>query len=138
MVVRHTLGRALLAQGRAAEAETHLREILAIRLRKWEPGTPETLHARETLARSLLEQEKVDEAVTVIDAARRDARQPDDSHPVMRLRYCAAYALLLQGRVDEAGALLTSLLADQRRVLGESHPEVRLTQTLLDRIRKDL
>ncbi|MFG2130712.1 alpha/beta fold hydrolase [Streptomyces sp. NPDC048751] len=131
MVVRHTLGRALLAQGRAAEAEAHMRAILAIRLRNWAPGTPETLHARDTLARTLLLQEKVEEAVAVIDAARRDALQPEDSHPVMRLRYCAAEALLLQGRVEDADIALSSLLADQRRVLGDSHPEARLTQDLL-------
>ncbi|MEU7381234.1 alpha/beta fold hydrolase [Streptomyces sp. NPDC042207] len=138
MVVRHTLARAILAQRRAFEAEPHLREILAIRLREWLPGTPETLHVRETLASCLLEQEKVEEAVLLIDEARRDAEQPENSHPVMRLRYCGAYALLLQGRVPEATEALTSLLADQRQVLGDAHPEVRLTRDLLGRVHKSL
>ncbi|MDF3300736.1 alpha/beta hydrolase [Streptomyces tropicalis] len=140
MVVRHTLARAILSQGRAADAEGHLRRILAVRLRlrRWPAATPETLHVRETLARSLLEQEKVSEAVALIEEARQDAAQPDDSHPVMRLRYCGAYAHLLQGQVELATGALGALLDDQSRVLGASHPEARLTQDLLERVRNSL
>ncbi|WP_369171151.1 alpha/beta fold hydrolase [Streptomyces sp. R28] len=138
MVVRHTHARALLAQGNLTEAEAHLREILAIRLRNWSRGTPETLHVRESLGRTLLEREKVDEALAMIDSGMRDARQSSDSHAVMRLRYVRAQALLMRGRVEEASAALKSLLKDQRRVLGNTHREVRLTKDLLDRMDQDL
>lgn len=138
MVVRHTHARALLAQGNLTEAEAHLREILAIRLRTWARGTPETLHVRESLGRTLLEREKVDEALAMIDSGMRDARQAPDSHAVMRLRYVRAQALLMRGRVEEASTALKSLLADQRRVLGDAHREVRLTKDLLARMDQDL
>ncbi|MFC8239961.1 alpha/beta hydrolase [Streptomyces chartreusis] len=138
MVVRHTHGRALLALGELTKAEAHLREILEIRLEKWAPGTPETLHVRETLGRTLLGQEKVDEALAMIDSGLRDARQPLDSHPVMRLRYVRAQALLMRDQVEEATDALNSLLADQRRVLDDAHREVRLTKDLLNRMDHDL
>lgn len=138
MVVRHTLGRALYAQKQLAEAEEHMREILEIRLRKWAHGTPETLHARETLAYILMKRQKAAEAIAVIEEALRDAAQPDDSHPVLRLRYCHAMALLLQGRVEQADDGLTRLLADQERVLGPAHPEVTLTKNLLRDIHENL
>ncbi|MFG2552205.1 alpha/beta fold hydrolase [Streptomyces sp. NPDC048581] len=138
MVVRHTHARALLALDSLAEAETHLREILEIRLRKWAPGTPETLHVRESLGCALLEQLKVDEAFAMIDSGLRDARQSLDSHPVMRLRYVRGKALLMRGQVEEATTALNSLLADQVRVLGEAHREVRLTRYLLNRMDENL
>lgn len=138
MVVRHTLARALLTQGALTEAEAHLREILEIRLRNWAPGTPETLHVRESLGGTLLRQEKAEEALAVIESGLRDARQPLDSHPVMRLRYVRAQALLMLDQVEKATEALTSLLADQRRVLDDAHREVRLTRDMLNRMDKDL
>lgn len=138
LVVRHTLARAIRLQGRTEDAENHLREILAIRLRRWPSGTPETLHVRETLAYALMEQEKVDEAVSVIDAGLRDAAQPADAHPVMRLRYCRAHASLLKGQIEEAKRSLIELLADQMRVLGDNHKEVQMTRDRLAQVNEAL
>ncbi|MER5210243.1 alpha/beta fold hydrolase [Streptomyces sp. NPDC002838] len=138
LVVWHSLARTVMLQGRVTEAETDLREILRVRLATGEPSTPETLHVRETLARCLLEQERDEDAEREIRGALECAERSVDSHPVLRLRYQLGLALLMQLRVSETVELLTALLGDQRIVLGEDHPEVRLTSDLLNKTLKDL
>ncbi|MGW3935285.1 alpha/beta hydrolase [Streptomyces sp. NBC_00258] len=138
LVVWHSLARAVMLQGRIREAGADLREILRIRLATGEPGTPETLHVRETLARCLREQERPVEAEREIRSALECAQRSADSHPALRLRYQLGIALLMQVRVPETLVLFRELLDDQRRVLGEGHPEVRLTSDLLNKTLKDL
>jgi tetratricopeptide (TPR) repeat protein len=141
MVVRHSLARAILYQGRYGEAEAKLREILEIRYREFPRATPETLFVRQTLATSMLEQKdkrKWREAEAELDGALSEMANRLDLPVVMLLRHCRALAVLQLGRVPEAADDLAKLLADRKRVLGDSHPETKRTGQLLVRARSIL
>jgi tetratricopeptide (TPR) repeat protein len=142
MVVRHSLARAILAQdGREREAEAMLRKILKIRYRKWPRTTPETMFVRQTLAMSMLEQNdqrKWQEAEAEISGALSEVADRMDLPVVMLLRHRRAVAILQLGRVPDAAADLARLLADQERVLGDSHPETERTRELLFQARRIL
>jgi hypothetical protein len=131
MVVRHSLARAILAQQRAPEAEAMLRDILKVRDRIWSAADPETLFARQTLARSLLEQGKVDDAESEIRDALHQAADRMEAPEAMSLRHTLVTVLQLKGLVADSVAELTALLADRRRVLGDTHPETERTRQQL-------
>jgi pimeloyl-ACP methyl ester carboxylesterase len=135
MVVRHSLCRAILALGRFGEAELMARDILKVRNEIWSSTTPETLFVRETLTRSLLEQDKWDEAETEVRAALATADRLD-SPRAMELRGNLVLVLFSQGRYRESFDEARSLIADQRRVLGESHPRIKRTAELLSKARE--
>jgi hypothetical protein len=137
MVVRHSLARAILAQGRTAEAESEIRDILRVRALHWSATNPETLFARQTLARALLEQGKIAGAEAEVRAALREAADRPDAPIVLTLRFTQTTVLLWQGRVPEAIADLTELLADRVRVLGASHPETLRTEQTLEQLRAE-
>lgn len=66
------------------------------------------------------------------------ATHPLDAHLVMRLRYCLAMVLLMQGSLEEAVDELTRLLADQSGVLGATPPETVVVQDLLKRVNREI
>ncbi|WP_189383069.1 alpha/beta hydrolase [Streptosporangium nondiastaticum] len=117
LVVRHSWTRVMLMLGRTSEAEEGARSILGIsRRRNWPPTTPETLFVRSTLALSLLEQERYEEAETEVRGALLDAAQPPDSELMMYLRGTLTTVLFGRGHAPEAVQELRYLLEDLRRV----------------------
>ncbi|MFI5836349.1 alpha/beta fold hydrolase [Micromonospora sp. NPDC051300] len=135
MIIRHTLARSVLLQGRAAEAETMLREILAIRLRHWAPEEPETLLVRHSLARSLFDLGRIDEARGQLRTALAGVRPDDAVRPeVLLLRWTLAQVLIEGNDVAAARAVLTDLLTDRERAIGEQHPDTVATRETLARL----
>ncbi|MFI6133071.1 alpha/beta fold hydrolase [Micromonospora sp. NPDC051141] len=135
MIIRHTLARAVRHQGRTAEAEEMLREILAIRLRHWEPEEPETLLVRHSLARCLFDLSRFDEAEQQLRAALTGLRADEMVRPeVLLLRWTLAQVLIARKDVVAARAVLTGLLEDRERVIGEQHPDTVATRETLARL----
>lgn len=131
MAVRHSLARAVLQLERFGEAEMMLRDILEVRLRRWSTTDPETLFVRKNLAVSLVQQGRADEAEAEIKGALVLVADRPRSREAMSLRATHATVLIARQRASEAVDGLTSLLADQRRALGESHPNVDRTRRQL-------
>ncbi|QXJ23809.1 tetratricopeptide repeat protein [Actinomadura graeca] len=128
-VVAHTLARAVLLRHHPEEAEQMLRCILRVRGHLWPMATPETLFVRRTLAQCMLaygDRKRAAEAeAEVRDALQRVPKQQQDAPVAMLLRQSLCSALLLQERISEVREIAEDLLADMRRVWGDSHPTTR-------------
>ncbi|MGR6321758.1 tetratricopeptide repeat protein [Micromonospora soli] len=135
MIIRHSLARAVLLQGRTKEAEDMLREILDIRLRQWAPLEPETLLVRLSLARCLFDLSRFDEAEEQLRAGLAGVGKEEAIRPeVFLLRWTLAQVLIAQNGVAEAREVLTRLLEDRERVLGETHPDTVATSETLEKL----
>ncbi|WP_433494124.1 alpha/beta fold hydrolase [Micromonospora sp. CA-248089] len=134
MIIRHTLARAIMHQDRTIEAEAMLREILAIRLRNWAPEEPETLLVRQSLARCLFVLSRFDEAAEQIRAALAGLRADELVRPEALLLRWTLAQVLIERDVAEARAVLTRLLEDRERVLGEHHADTIVTRETLARL----
>lgn len=135
MIIRHSLARAILSQDRTKEAEEMLREILTIRLRRWAPLEPETLLVRLSLHRCLYEQSRFDEARDQLEDALAAVREEETIRPeVFLLRWALAQVLIAQKDVPGAREVLSRLLDDRERVLGEEHPDTVDTRETLERL----
>ncbi|MCG5442807.1 tetratricopeptide repeat protein [Micromonospora sp. NIE79] len=136
MIVRHSLALAVLAQQRAPEAEEMLHAILEVRYRLWPLNQPETWQARHTLARCMQAQGRLAEAEAELRAtlATVEPRHADRSE-VLAIRSTLALVLLLEEQVDAAIEVYEQLLADRRRLLGDTHLDTLQVEHALRRLR---
>ncbi|MEV0004003.1 tetratricopeptide repeat protein [Micromonospora sp. NPDC050980] len=112
-----------------------LRRKLAIRLRHWAPEEPEILLVRHSLARCLFDLARFDEAEEQLRAALTGLRADELVRPeVLLLRWTLAQVLIARRDVDAARAVLTDLLDDRERVVGERHPDTIATRDTLARL----
>ncbi len=111
LTARHNIAHALLAQGKTAEAEAALRDLLPLAERVQGPEHPDTLATRHELARALLNQGKAAEA----EAAFRDLlplteRVQGQKHPhSLATRRQLTRATLEQGAAEQAREALSAL-----------------------------
>ncbi|MEV5207173.1 tetratricopeptide repeat protein [Micromonospora sp. NPDC053740] len=127
---------AVLAQQRAPEAEEMLHAILEVRYRLWPLNQPETWQARHTLARCMQAQGRLAEAEAELRAtlATVEPRHADRSE-VLAIRSTLALVLLLDEQVDAAIEVYERLLADCRRLLGDTHLDTLQVEHALRRLR---
>ena len=120
---RLNLADALHDQGRYAEAESELRDIIAIQERVLGPEHPDTLSSRNNLANALSSQGKYAEAEAehrAVLAIRERVLGPE--HPdTLSSRNNLANALYAQGKYAEAEEVHRAVLAIRERVLGPEH-----------------
>ena len=110
-------GSLLLQSGRNAEAEAVLRQALMMYQQVSTPGTVEVIQAQRDLAEALWKGERLAEAdslLRVASASVRRAGTPLQTEVSSEL----GYVLFLEGKYDDAVALLRPALAVQRRILG--------------------
>ncbi|MGC4866958.1 tetratricopeptide repeat protein [Micromonospora sp. DT53] len=136
MIVRHSLALAVLAQQRSPEAEEMLHAILEVRYRLWPLNQPETWQARHTLARCMQAQGRLAEAEAELRAtlATVEPRHADRSE-VLAIRSTLGLVLLLEEQVDTAIEVYEQLLADRRRLLGDTHLDTLQVEHALRRLR---
>lgn len=127
---------AVLAQQRAPEAEEMLHAILEVRYRLWPLNQPEAWQARHTLARCMQAQGRLAEAEAELRAtlATVEPRHADRSE-VLAIRSTLALVLLLDEQVDAAIEVYERLLADRRRLLGDTHLDTLQVEHALRRLR---
>ena len=120
---------ALQNQGKFAEAETLVRDTLAIQQRVLGDEEHLTLHTAGTLTVLLTNTDQdaaAEELGRHILAQAQRTLGPD--HPTsLHIAFTLATALCNQGQTAEAVALLTATLATQQRVLGPGHPATQNT-----------
>jgi tetratricopeptide (TPR) repeat protein len=125
LALRHERGRTALEQGRLAEAERELREVIAARERLLGAGHPDTLASRHKLARAIMEQHRWDVAEAELRgvlAGEEQVRGPE--HPdTLTIRHSLARAMLARGRAAEAERELRAVLDVRRSRSGDDHPE---------------
>jgi tetratricopeptide (TPR) repeat protein len=110
-------------QGRWAEAEAGLGEVLEAMRRVLGEEHPDTLTTRHDLAWSMGEQGRWAEAEAVCrEVLEARGRVLDAEHPdTLMTRHNLAWAMGEQGRWAEAEAVCRDVLGVRRRVLGEEH-----------------
>ncbi|WP_169815649.1 tetratricopeptide repeat protein [Nocardia inohanensis] len=144
LVVRRSLARALIYQGRADQALPQLREILAVSLAQWPPTRPETLWVRHTSTRCLLELEdyataerEARDALNLVASAENSTDSPVVRWS-MTMRRSLAMALLGQGRVDEAAEIVDTLRRQAGEQLDPSDALHERIMTLWENMRQPL
>lgn len=113
-------------QGRFEEAETDIRDSLAIRIGLYGPEHATVVDSREGLGLNFFDQGRYEEAVAELRAAldlrRRNHQGP---HPAYaETMNNLAWALMNLGEADEAEALFAESLVMKRQVYEETHPEI--------------
>jgi tetratricopeptide (TPR) repeat protein len=133
------LGVALAAQGKLDQAETILRQALAIHARLWgdhDLRVAKILHNLSGIAyyrddRAGSER-FIRRALTI-----REAALPDDDPDLAGSREAMALLLQKEGRTAEAEQLLEHLAASAEKVFGPDHPELARTLMNLGLARED-
>jgi len=130
LISRAIEAQAVLAQGRANEAEKTLRALIPEMERQFGPESPNTLTTRHELAHALLDQGKATEA----EAAFRDllplmerVHGPEHRN-TLSTRHELVRALLDQGKATEAEAAFRDLLSLRERVQGPEHKNTLATR----------
>ncbi|MEU8182473.1 tetratricopeptide repeat protein [Micromonospora sp. NPDC049047] len=136
MFMRHSLALAVLAQDRVPEAEAMMHTLLEVYYRRWPLNQPETWQARHTLARCMQAQGRLVEAEAELRATLATVEpRYADRNEVLAIRATLAVVLLLDGRVDPAIEAFDELLADRRRLLGDTHLDTLQIEHALRRLR---
>ncbi|MEH0932670.1 tetratricopeptide repeat protein [Micromonospora sp. CPCC 205558] len=137
MTARHSLARAIVYQGRYADAHAELAEILEIRLRHWAPDHFETLTVRHTLDLCRLREGEVEEALADLrELLSTDSAKRQVQHVAMiAARHTLAECLIATGASDEAEKVLSGVVKDRRRILGDDHADTVRAETDLRKLR---
>ena len=110
-------GSLLNQSGRTAEAEPTLRQALLMYQRVSASGAVEVIQAQRDLAEALWKLQRLPEADSLLRAAA--TRVPHGDTPIgTEVASELGYVLFLEGRYDDAVAMLRPALAAQRRILG--------------------
>ena len=136
MIARGCLADTLVRRGRAGEAETLYRELLADRCRVQGTDHLDTLTTRHDLAAAIGMQGRYGEAEQLYRGLLDDDyRLLGPGHrETLAARYNQARMIGLQGRYAEAEELGRGVLADQHRLLGDSDPDSLTTRQHLARV----
>jgi CRP-like cAMP-binding protein/tetratricopeptide (TPR) repeat protein len=136
MTARGCLADTLVRRGRAGEAESLYRELLADRCRVQGTDHLDTLTTRHDLAAAIGMQGRYGEAEELYRGLLDDDyRLLGPGHrETLAARYNQARMIGLQGRYAEAQELGRGVLADQQRLLGDSDPDSLTTRQHLARI----
>ncbi|MES1211528.1 MAG: tetratricopeptide repeat protein, partial [Acidobacteriota bacterium] len=130
----NSLGLALVAQGRAGEAELFLRRCLTLQERLWGDRDPRIAQVLHNLSGLAWQSDRIDEALQLQRRALaiREAALPESDPELTASREALALILFDQrGPTDaEAMRLLERVLATHEKVYGPDHPE--LAQTLFN------
>ena len=123
-------------QGRHAEAEPVLREVIRLRIRANGPKDPELLAARNNLGVALSYLGRFDEAVTTARDALKLGREliAPRAWQVLHLQHTLVRALYAAGgpeNLDEAAQLGAHTVSARKEVLGPNNLHVGRTQTVL-------
>jgi tetratricopeptide (TPR) repeat protein len=123
LAARHGLANALRFQGKAAEAEQLLREVVQDCQRVLGKNSLETLRSMDDLAKALAAQEKFGEAEELQKQVLRTAHRVlgKENPDALVLMKDLAGILWDHGQRDEAEALYREVLQTRQRVLGEGH-----------------
>jgi tetratricopeptide (TPR) repeat protein len=113
---------------RFEEAITENEDVLRERLRIFGPDHPDTLGTQNSLAVNLANaghgEEGIEHAQAAVDGRTRIGGTESES--TVAARETLAFCLAKAGRLGEARAEYTSLIADCRRVFGDSHETTKI------------
>lgn len=117
------LGVVLFFQGRLAESETVLADVLARQTRVFGPEDPDVVETSSMLAGVLRDLGRLEEADRLQDEALARLRaRYGESHPrTLVAGFLKAMVLERQARHDEAVALMRGVVREGERVLGPEH-----------------
>ncbi|WP_435221858.1 tetratricopeptide repeat protein [Streptomyces sp. Tue6028] len=129
LCLRYQQALAALYQGRLAEAEPQLDDILTTQLSTLGPDHPATLATRHETAHLLVEQGRLAEAESACrDVLRDQLRVLGAEHPeTLATRHWLLRAVGERGRYAEAEAGYRDLLQTRSRLLGPEHPYTLMT-----------
>jgi tetratricopeptide (TPR) repeat protein len=114
-------------QARFPEAERLAREALAIDRRHLPPGAPELAEDTAVLGKALVTRGRYEEAIGVLnDAIGRASARDVDPAVLLGSRTLLAVAQFHLGHYAAADALNLQILAADRRLHGERHPDVAI------------
>jgi len=125
----HNAGTYFRVKGYHGRAEETASEAVAVRKASLGASHPDTLASNTSLSRILLEQGRVDEAMTLqLEAVAVSEPSVEEDNPNL-LRALAHLGALhgIQGRYEEAERLQVHVLEVSRRKLGLDHPDTLLT-----------
>jgi CRP-like cAMP-binding protein/tetratricopeptide (TPR) repeat protein len=136
MAARGCLADTLVRRGRAGEAETLYRELLADRCRVLGDDHLDTLTTRHDLAAAIGMQGRYGEAEELYRGLLDDDyRLLGPGHrETLAARYNLARMIGLEGRYAEAEELGRQVLADQHKLLGDGDPDSLTTRQHLARV----
>lgn len=135
LAVGERLADAYLAAGRAADAVSWLRWVLAERVRVLGPDHPSAIAARCELGRALVAAEQFGDAVDVLDRAIADYERVrgTDHLDTLGAREDLAAAYHAAGQFGDAIRLYRRTLASRERLQGADHPDTTTTRQQLAR-----
>lgn len=125
----HNAGTYFRVKGYHGRAEETASEAVAVRKASLGAGHPDTLASHTSLSRILLEQGRVEEAMTLqLEAVASSEPSVEEENPNL-LRAMAHLGALngIQGRYEEAERLQARVLEVSRRTQGLDHPDTLLT-----------
>ncbi|MFO0837814.1 MAG: serine/threonine-protein kinase [Phycisphaerae bacterium] len=126
---RASLARALFFSARFAQAEATTRDVLAVLSRAGDSDPPFRLKLQINLGFTLLEQNKLEEAESLLRAALTESRQILGVTHLDTLTAASVLGVVLQTmkRYDEAEQLQREALAGHVQALGPEHPKTLKT-----------
>jgi tetratricopeptide (TPR) repeat protein len=133
------LGVRLQQVGKLHEAKPMLQQVVAARMAMLEPQHLDTILARESLARLVLDGGSLSEALLLCDEALADCCELSERHPrVVTLRNVRALCLWAMGRLDEAKKQLEDVLAIRQQTFDPEHRDMLRVQFALAQLSGEL